>query len=379
MPNLPLPHSPLTVWSVEETAIQLCWGNLPRGEVTARALDHFASVDHQGGAGSLVLSGLPSGTSLDVAVSHRGGEAHLRATTTTPPPGELLARVATVSDLHIGAERWGFLKTMTEASIGLDIPDGAAFASAFNAISDASAWGASHLVIKGDMVHHRCAQSFSEVGRLVDFFGQMSMQLIPGNHDVDRHTDIELPATVGERRVPLTRHLGSLDLPGLRSIVVDTAIEGRGYGQIDHAKDELLQLVSESDTPAMISLHQQLQDHRFPTFWPPGISAPSSQNFLTDLAKTKKAVFVVSGHTHRNRAHARKGVRVFEVASTRDWPGVWAGYSIYSGGVSQIVRRISDPQVMAWHEYSKNAVAGLWRFWAPGKLSDRSVVFDWPN
>ena len=89
---------------------------MPAGPVTARAADRSATVEHGGGAGALDLDGLPPGTRLDVELSWPGGGTHLTATTLQPPPGRLLTRFATISDMHLGARTWGALRGMTDTS-----------------------------------------------------------------------------------------------------------------------------------------------------------------------------------------------------------------------------------------------------------------------
>lgn len=66
-----------------------------------------------------------------------------------------------------------------------------------------------------------------------------------------------------------------------------------------------------------------------------------------------------------------------EVASTKDFPGVWAGYTVYEGGLTQTVRRSLDPDAMRWTEYTRRAVGGVWGLWSVGTLADRCLVLDW--
>ncbi len=366
------------VWAVEDTAVQLCWGDLDAGTVTATVSGApDAAIEHTGGPGSLIVDGLTPDRVAEITVNWRGGSARLETLTLPSPPGEELYRFATISDVHLGATRWGALKTMTEEKIGLDFERGHPFAAATSAIADAEAWGASRLVIKGDLAHHRVPEHFELAGALVDSFTDLPMSLIPGNHDVDQRSDMAVPATIGVRELPFIRTLERLDLPGLQLIAVDTTVEGRGDGRIAHVQDEVAQLVRQSDLPTFVATHQQPQDKPYITYWPPGIKAPESSNFMAALRD--QPVLLTSGHTHRNRVHRRQGFVQTEVASTRDWPGVWAGYVVHEGGIRQVVRRISAPDVMRWHEYSRNAVATLWGRWSPGALDDRCITHPWPS
>jgi hypothetical protein len=70
---------------------------------------------------------------------------------------------------------------------------------------------------------------------------------------------------------------------------------------------------------------------------------------------------------------------VTEVASTKDHPGVWAGYAVYEGGIIQVVRRILHPDAMGWTELTRRAAGGAWGPYASGRLSDRCFTHVWPR
>lgn len=375
-------HSPIAVWAVDDSSAQVTWGRLPAGPVavTARASSSsVVEIDHDGGPGSVVIDNLPSGTDVTIEVNHRAGASTGGVTTLAPPPGRELARIATISDLHLGATRWGLLKTMSERG---DHEVSHPLRCAHSAISDAVAWGADLLVIKGDTVHHETEANFQELGDLVDRFPRLPMLLIPGNHDVDGNHDRQacgriIPPSVGRRRLTFTRSVDSIDLPGVRVVVADTAKPGRGTGSTARIASAVFDATTESDRPVFLAIHQQLQPGRLPRHWPPGIAAPESTDFLDRLDQLVNPVLVTSGHTHRNRARHHGSVRITEVASTKDWPGVWAGYKVFEGGIIQTVRRASAPDALEWTEYSRRAVAGVWARWSPGRLDDRCLSHAW--
>ena len=39
-----------------------------------------------------------------------------------------------------------------------------------------------------------------------------------------------------------------------------------------------------------------------------------------------------------------------DVGCVKDFPGTWAEYRVYEGGLLQIVHRISSPEALAWSE-----------------------------
>ncbi len=365
--------SPPQIWAVEDTAVQLTWGDLPPGPVVATAGSSRAAVDHLGGPGGLVVDHLGPDRAVDVELWWSGGSVTLPARTLPQPPGRLLARFATISDLHLGALRWGALKTMTDSS-GHEVPHPYRCASA--AVAEAVEWGAELLVIKGDAAQHETDRDFAAVGQLADEFDSLPMLLIPGNHDVDGRAG-SIPLTVGRRRLPFTRRVDRFDLPGVRVIAADTAVPGRGSGSLARVCQPILDEASGSDRPLFIALHHQLQQGRLPRHWPVGISAPDSTRFLDRLDGIDRPATVSSGHTHRNRARFHRSVMVTEVGSTKDWPGVWAGYAVYEGGIRQVVRRIMRTDAITWTEYSRMALNGLWGRWSPGPLDQRCLAHAW--
>ena len=60
----------------------------------------------------------------------------------------------------------------------------------------------------------------------------------------------------------------------------------------------------------------------------------------------------------------------------KDFPGTWAEYEVYDGGVVQIVHRISSPEALAWSEQCRGLYAdfGLdYTSYALGRLEDRCL------
>lgn len=276
--------------------------------------------------------------------------------------------------MHLGSNHFGASKRMFDRS---SHPDPFALRSASDAIQAAETWGAEHLVIKGDAAHHGRPADFALLGQLVDRHASMPMSLLPGNHDTDLH-EADLPASVGQRELQYEQHVSHLDVPGMRIVLGNTTIAGAGPGTLKDIGDDLLASASEStSTGVFLALHQQLQTDHPNRYWPPGIPKTESESFLDRLDGARPGAVVTSGHTHRNRSRYHRSVLITEVAATHHWPGVWAGYVVHEGGVRQVVRRIVGPDIIGWHEYSRNAVGSLWGRYAPGQLSQRCLVHSW--
>ncbi len=367
--------SPVGVFSVGATWAQITWGALPTGSVTIECDYQVAVLEHPGGPGSHIVEGLPSGSGTAIVVtSPDGTKVPLTATTLAAPWGDELTRFATISDLHLGAHRWGFFKTMTEAAGRFADPHPTRCAKA--AISEAQKWGADMLLIKGDAAHHEDKECFDILATLVDEFPDLPMMLIPGNHDVDEGAD-NLPTSLGRRALSYTTAVDHVDLPGIRVIAADTTKPLYGSGSLAKVSGDILERAAEADRPVFIGLHHQLQATKIPRYYPKGIPAPESTDFLDDLNDVQPNAVVSSGHTHRNRVRRHGDALVTEIASTKDWPGVWGAYTVHEGGICQAVRRVSEPSAMVWTEYSQRAVAGLWSKWSPGKLEDRCLSHVW--
>src|SRR4051812_5761635 len=101
----------LRVFAVEDTSAQVCWGALPIGDVVLSAGDSSVTVASDGRPGAVDLIGLEPGTRYTLEVN---GRPMQRFDTLTPPPGRLLSRFATVSDLHLGESRFGAIFRMRE-------------------------------------------------------------------------------------------------------------------------------------------------------------------------------------------------------------------------------------------------------------------------
>ncbi|MDH3293005.1 MAG: metallophosphoesterase [Acidimicrobiia bacterium] len=396
--RLGAPASPPQVWATDHQSVQITWGWLEAETVTVRCGDQSITVEQAPGPGGVLFVGLDSdsGYRIDLVDDRSRSlvERPLSFRTLPRPPGELLYRVATISDMHLGSSRWGFFKTMTEAC-GVKVDGGPPPAivageppgpyrdlhpvrCAQSALDDAEAWGARLVVAKGDNVQHENAECHDLFGSLVDSAPELPMMAIPGNHDLDE-AGRYIPDHVGRRKLPICRDVAHLDLPGVRVVVADTSIPGRGKGTVERVGPGILDTVADADRPVLLFTHQQFQPGKVARHWPIGITAPESTDFLDRLDGLGTPVVISSGHTHRNRVRRHGSVLLTEVGSTRDWPCVWAGYNIFEGGLEQTVHRVSEQTAMAWAEYSRQAVGGLWSTWSPGTSSDRNVGLSWPN
>ena len=70
------------------------------------------------------------------------------------------------------------------------------------------------------------------------------------------------------------------------------------------------------------------------------------------------------------------GVPSIEIGCVKDFPGAWAEYRVYEGGITQVVHRISSPAALAWSEPCRHLYLDFgvdYEAYALGTLADRCV------
>ena len=383
-------RGPLQLFAVDDRSVQLVWRGLPPGRLELTPEDErgapvapavTAEVDDAGRPGAVVLDGLPASTTGAVRVRHEGDElAPVAFRTDDPVPGALLQQVATVGDVHLGTRVFGHRGTIVEEPDG---PDYHPLRCTRAAIAEAADWGADHLVGKGDLTNHGQVEQWRAWAGLVAA-APMPVDALPGNHDCD-HPKMEhnlLPADAAEiYGLSIARPITVRDLPGVRLVLADTTTGGRNRGSLPPVLSDILDAAADADSTdtVLLFLHHQLHDWFGQEGWPRGIAHREALDLLERLADVHPRTLVSSGHTHRHRRWDHAGVTTTQVGSTKDYPGVWAGYGVHEGGVRQLVRRISPPDCLAWTDRTRRAALGAWRFIGPGPLSSRCFALTWPS
>jgi 3',5'-cyclic-AMP phosphodiesterase len=339
------------------------------------------------GPGSVVIEGLAPGTTYDVVASASGVPSFLagRARTLAPPPGALLSKFATVSDLHIGERNFGVLQRIHEAEEGPPGFRGTGKtlepypARALRAAMDeAAAWGAQLLVAKGDLSNWTTPAEVRDVGRMLAA-SPVPVEAILGNHD--NQSGVDARALLEAQGVVVPWIPRAVDLPGLRLVLVNTA-SGNPHlhgGELPAKASQRVAALAGEAPAAWVGLHHPPDRHRVPTVYPPGLPFEEARDLMEALVGANRATFVSCGHRHRNRCYAYGPIVITEVGSTKDYPGVWAGYKVYESGLVQVVRRTSRKDVITWTEATRRAMNGQWRRWSPGRLEDRCLKVDWPD
>jgi hypothetical protein len=343
----------LEVFAVEDHAVQVTWGEMPEGTVRISAGTATAVVESDGSSpGAVTLEGLPSGRLVDVVFEAAGGAiGRARARTLESPPGPELFRLATINDLHIGADGFGYWNSMRERPRPAQLHP---VRCAEAAVTEALAWGAQMLVVKGDLTHRGWPDQWEQVGRLLAGL-PVPVEVVPGNHDASSQRTVEPQPGLARHGLHLVHGVQVVDLPGIRLVLADSVLPGENRGQIAHLTPEVARVARRAPGPVLLGLHHHPQRFEFPTFLPPGIKASEANAFLAAVAP----------------------LTVTEVGSTKDYPGAWGGYVVHEGGIRQVVRRIERPDCIRWTEYTRRAVLGLWGHWSPGRLDDRCFTIAW--
>lgn len=355
----------------------MTWAALPTGPIRLRVGDSWVEASSDGGPGAAIVGGLPSAAALELVVEDERGR-HLageRFETLAPPPGALQFKFATINDLHIGDDSFGAFIQMREDDVDELHPVRCARA----AISEALAWGAQLLIVKGDIAHDGEQENWEEAAELLSSV-PVPVELVPGNHDVGKRRLVDPQKALDPHGLRVTE--GGVvvrDVPGLRIVLFDSTVPGRHHGRAAHVQEEVWRALRRAEGGAFLAMHHFTERFRIPTSYPPGIPAPESRELLAGIVDANPATLVSSGHTHRNRLSQHGPLYLSQVGSTKDHPGVWAGYAVHEGGIRQVVRRVAEPSCIRWTERTRRALGGLWGHLAPGKRWERCFTVDWPS
>jgi Icc protein len=241
------------------------------------------------------------------------------------PPGRLRCRLATVNDVHFGETEAGrvgvselgpILRVAAGATPYPEVMNRAA-ADELGAADTAAPFAA--VIVKGDLTSVGAPEEFAA---FEDCYGApfgARLHAVRGNHD----------CLAGQDEYAGDEWIG---LDGVAVAMLDTAVPGFDHGSVDD--DQFVR------RPAIVAY--------------------------------------TAGHTHRHRVQRAGGwVPSIEVGCVKDFPGSWAEYQVYDGGILQIVHRISAPEALAWSEQCRVLYADFgvdYAAYALGRLDDRCLA-----
>jgi len=357
--------------------VQLVWrggpGGAPTVEVDGGHVEPRPGWPVEVGPGAVVVDGLAPDQAHRATLRWPGREPIELAFRTLPAlPGPERCRIATISDLHLGQRAFGHRHSIVEHPRPA-VPAG--IRCAREALRAAVEWGAELIVVKGDLTN---AGRGTEWSQAADLFAEVEVPVVvlPGNHDTGSYRTVEPWQAAEKHGIHLVRAVEAIDLPAVRVVLATTSIIGRSRGRLEHRREDLLAAV-EGSPAALVVLHHHLGPDLDLPGWPPGIPREEADRFLRDLAEVQPASLVTCGHTHRHRRRRDGPITTTQVGSTKDYPGVWAGYTVHDDGIGQLVRRVDEPSCLRWTDATRRALYGLWGRSSPGHLSDRCFTLPW--
>lgn len=289
---------------------------------------------------------------------------------TFPDLGERLATFATVNDVHFGETVCGVLESYDDGPTFSTEPGDDPYPEVMNraVIADIEAISPDAVVAKGDLTTHGIREEYDAfLAHYGAAFGDRLLH-VRGNHDAYAGETFAADAPVA--------HL----LPGVVLAVLDTVIPTDTPGRVTADQLEWLDdLAATADRPVLVFGHHHVwspeSNHRPDTYF--GINPDDSERLVEVVARRPAIAGYFAGHTHRNRVRhigATGAVPWVEVACVKDFPGAWAEYRVFEGGVLQVHRRASAPDALAWADKTRAMFGGAYVEYAFGALEDRCLV-----
>ena len=295
------------------------------------------------------------------------------------PDGELLCRFATVNDVHFGEVEAGIIEGMELGPTFAAAPGDDPYPEVMNrgAIAEMREHDFAAVVVKGDLTSRGTVEEYDTFRSFYEpAFGER-LHVIRGNHESYNHAPYAADA-------PFT-----VELPGVTLVVIDTSIEGRASGQVTEATRSYLAdlaattAADDPTRPILIFGHHHVwnpESHERPESYF-GVHPDDSEPFVELVGEHRNLRGYFAGHTHRNRVRRfglSRDVPWVEVASVKEFPGVWAEYRVHEGGILQITRRISSPECLDWTEKTRHMYADMYFDYSFGELGDRCFAIAGP-
>jgi predicted phosphodiesterase len=304
---------------------------------------------------------------LQPGTEQRAGPLTVR--TLDRPPGAHLATIATVNDVHLGETFCGVIAGLDLGPVLSVDPGQPPYPLVMNqaAVAEIEALCPDAVVVKGDVTSAGSLDQYEQFQSLYHAAFGARLTVTRGNHD--------------NPGWPPPPPVQSVELPGVILAVLDTSRPGRVGGAVDDEQaDWLDDLARRADRPVMVFGHHPPAEDEPPRFdghpiLVAGLGRTSTARLAAVVARRTAIVGYFAGHTHRNKLRHLPTTGLFpwvEVACVKDFPGSWAEYRVFEGGILQIHRRIHrDPAALAWSERCRALYGGFYPAYAWGSTADR--------
>ena len=294
---------------------------------------------------------------------HQLGSHEVR--TLPRPHGELLCRLGTVNDLHHGETECGRIDDDPRGPIQRVDPGDPPHPETMNhaAVEEMVQADLAAVVVKGDLTNDGTDDEFALFESCYRAAFGDRLHVVRGNHDAYRNQQVY----AGDQWI---------DLPGVSIAVLDTVLPECTTGTITSVQLQWLDDLTATAGPPVIVMghHQQwITGRRHNGYF--GLDPDSSDGLAEVAARRPRIVAYTAGHTHRHRVRSMScGVPSIEVGCVKDFPGTWAEYRVYEGGITQIVHRMSSPEALRWSDRCRHLMADFgidYETYALGRLEDR--------
>ena len=296
-------------------------------------------------------------------------EIHGVDVTTLPrPDGELLCRLATVNDVHFGEIECGVVDGQQRGPIERVGEGEPPYTETMNrgAASEIAELEPAAVIVKGDLSQDGRPEEWEAFEACYRGAFADRLHVVRGNHD----------AYHGQ-----TSYSGDqlIVLPGVVVALIDTVIPLRTTGHITIEQLDWLDAhAAASDRPMLVMGHHQqwiagASGKRSGEYF--GLDPDSSDAFADVVARRPTILAYTAGHTHRHRLRRMTcGVPTVEIGCVKDFPGTWAEYRVFEGGIMQVVHRVSTRDALNWSERCRHLYSDFgidYETYALGALGDR--------
>ena len=299
--------------------------------------------------------------------------------TLSEPPGEFLFDFATVNDTHVGEQVAGLI-CIGGMCLGQGFttpwPDHPHWEFTNEAAVDAINEISPEFVIhKGDVSSEYSEDQFRTAKAIFDGL-RMPYYVLRGNHD-----------RIGEREEDFFKKVFNLESTYRFFehkehvfVLLDSVNLFTGLPEIDDQQFSWLEevLASFTNTRVLIFLHHTVT--RGAQFF--GITPGDRERLVSLIARHGNVIGVFSGHSHRACVTydlSTGDLPFAETPSTKEYPGGFAYYRIYSEGYIQTFYRTSCSYCLPWFEITKGEYLGLAPRILFGQVQDRSFTHVYPG
>jgi predicted phosphodiesterase len=292
--------------------------------------------------------------------------------TTLPRPGELLATVCTVNDVHFGEKMCGVVEGTDIGPTFTTEPGHEPYPQVMNrgAVAEMAAVDPAAVVVKGDLTAAGTKEEYEQFCAMYEGAFGDRLHVVRGNHDAYHGEEF---ADVPTQEVAL---------PGVLLAILDTARPHQINGSLsDDQLSWLDELGASADRPVLVFGHHNMwnpeRDVRAESYF--GLRPDSADRLIETFSRRSRLAGYFAGHTHRNlrQTISAAGRAPFvEVACVKDFPGAWAEYRVFEGGILQVFRRISTPDALEWSERTRQMYEGGYAAYSFGRVADRCFMIE---